>query len=64
MVAANRIIRFLGMHAVGQLQAIRCHKQFQGGSVLSVQTTERYLGCKQRLRNTANDRIGLEPGAP
>jgi integrase len=27
----------------------------------SVQTTERYLGCKQRLRNAVNDRIGLEP---
>ncbi len=29
---------------------------------LSVQTTERYLGCKQRLRNAVNDRIGLKPG--
>jgi len=28
---------------------------------VSVQTTERYLGCKQRLRNAVNDRIGLEP---
>jgi integrase len=28
---------------------------------VSVQTTERYLGCKQRFRNAANDRIGLEP---
>ena len=27
----------------------------------SVQTTERYIGCKQRLRNAVNDRIGLEP---
>jgi hypothetical protein len=26
-----------------------------------VQTTERYLGCKQRFRNAVNDRIGLEP---
>jgi hypothetical protein len=26
--------------------------------------TERYLGCKQRLRNAANDRIGLEPESP
>jgi hypothetical protein len=25
------------------------------------QTTERYLGCKQRLRNAVNDKIGLEP---
>jgi integrase len=30
---------------------------------MSVQTTERYLGCKQRLRNAVNDKIGLEPAA-
>jgi integrase len=28
---------------------------------VSVQTTERYLGCKQRIRRAVNDRIGLEP---
>ena len=28
---------------------------------LSVQTTERYLGCKQRIRSPVNDRIGIEP---
>jgi site-specific recombinase XerD len=28
---------------------------------LSVQTTERYLGCKQRIRSAVNDRIGIEP---
>jgi site-specific recombinase XerD len=27
----------------------------------SVQTTERYLGCQQRLREAVNDKIGLEP---
>jgi len=27
----------------------------------SVQTTEKYLGCKQRLQNAVNDRIGIEP---
>jgi hypothetical protein len=26
---------------------------------VSVQTTERYLGCKQRIRGAVNDRIGL-----
>jgi hypothetical protein len=26
-----------------------------------VQTTERYLGCKQRFREAVNDRIGIEP---
>jgi len=33
--------------------------QFLLGHV-SVQTTERYLGCKQRLREAVNDKIGLE----
>jgi hypothetical protein len=28
---------------------------------VSVQTTERYLGCKQRIRNAVNDRIGTQP---
>jgi hypothetical protein len=28
---------------------------------VSVQTAERYLGCKQRLQNAVNDRIGIEP---
>lgn len=34
--------------------------QFLLGHV-SVQTTERYLGCKQRLRGAVNDCIGIEP---
>jgi site-specific recombinase XerD len=37
--------------------------QFLLGHV-SVQTTERYIGCKQRLRNAVNDSIGLEPEKP
>jgi hypothetical protein len=36
--------------------------QFLLGYV-SVQTTEKYLGCKQRLRVAVNDQIGIEPGA-
>jgi integrase len=28
---------------------------------VSVQTTERYLGCTQRIRAAVNDRIGIEP---
>jgi hypothetical protein len=28
---------------------------------MSVQTTERYLGCKQRIRSVVNDHIGIEP---
>jgi len=34
--------------------------QFLLGHV-SVQTTEKYLGCKQRLREAVNDRLGIEP---
>src|SRR5664279_2063776 len=36
------------------------HENCQAAHV-SIQTTERYLGCKQRFRNAVNDRIGLEP---
>ena len=28
---------------------------------VSVQTTEKYLGCKQTLRVAVNDHIGIEP---
>ena len=34
--------------------------QFLLGHV-SIQTTERYLGCKQKLRFAVNDRMGIEP---
>src|SRR3989454_1088425 len=40
----------------GELEQI----QFLLGHV-SVQTTERDLGCKQRIRSAVNDRIGIEP---
>ena len=40
----------------GELEQI----QFLLGHI-SVQTTERYLGCKQRIRSAVNDRIGVEP---
>jgi hypothetical protein len=40
----------------GELEQI----QFLLGHV-SVQTTERYIGCKQRLKVAANDRLGIEP---
>jgi len=42
--------------AGGELEQI----QFLLGHV-SVQTTERYLGCKQKIRDAVNDRIGIEP---
>jgi site-specific recombinase XerD len=40
----------------GELEQI----QFLLGHV-SVQTTERYLGCKQKIRDAVNDRLGIEP---
>ena len=36
--------------------------QFLLGHV-SIQTTERYLGCKQKLRCAVNDHLGIEPDA-
>lgn len=42
--------------AGGELEQI----QFLLGHV-SVQTTEKYLGCKQRFREAVNDMIGIEP---
>lgn len=43
-------------NAGGELEQI----QFLLGHV-SVQTTEKYLGCKQRFREAVNDEIGIEP---
>ena len=59
----------LAPHVLRRTCARLCHQaggeleqiQFLLGHV-SVQTTERYLGCKQRFRNAVDDRIGLEPG--
>lgn len=45
--------------AIGsRLLQSRNHTHYVAGSV---ETTERYLACKQRLRGAVNDRIGLEP---
>ena len=48
----------LGHAAGGELEQI----QFLLGHA-SIQTTERYLGCKQRIRSAVNERIGIEPPA-
>ena len=67
--AANRLgVAKLAPHDLRRTCARLCHAsggeleqiQFLLGHV-SVQTTERYLGCKQRIRSAVNDRIGLEP---
>ena len=61
-------IEKLAPHDLRRTCARLCHQaggeldqiQFLLGHV-SVQTTERYLGCKQRIRNAVNDRIGIQP---
>ena len=67
--AANRVgVAKLAPHDLRRTCARLCHAsggeleqiQFLLGHV-SVQTTERYLGCKQRIHSAANDRIGIEP---
>jgi site-specific recombinase XerD len=67
--AANRVgVGKLAPHDLRRTCARLCHAsggeleqiQFLLGHV-SVQTTERYLGCKQRIRSAVNDRIGIEP---
>jgi site-specific recombinase XerD len=58
----------LGPHDLRRSCAKLCHSaggeldqiQFLPGHA-SVQTTERYLGCKQRIRGAVNDHIGIEP---
>jgi integrase len=68
--ASNSGLSGVAPHDLRRTCAKLCHEaggeleqiQFLLGHV-SVQTTERYLGCKQRFRNAVNDNIGLEPGS-
>jgi len=62
-------IEKLAPHDLRRTCARLCHlaggdldqSQFLLGHV-SIQTTERYLGCKQKLRDAVDDRMGIEPG--
>ena len=66
--AAKAGIEKLAPHDLRRTCARLCHTaggeleriQFLLGHV-SIQTTERYLGCKQRIRGAVNDKIGIEP---
>jgi integrase len=66
--AANSGLSGLAPHDLRRTCARLCHQaggepeqiQFLLGHV-SIETTERYLGCKQRLRNAVNDNIGRQP---
>jgi integrase len=59
----------LAPHDLRRTCARLCHQagdgleqiQFLLGHI-SIETTEKYLGCKQRFQNAVNDAIGLEPG--
>lgn len=68
--AALAAIEKLAPHDVRRTCARLCH--LAGGELdqiqlllghISIQTIERYLGCKQKLRDAVNDRIGIEPEA-
>ncbi|HTT21593.1 MAG TPA: tyrosine-type recombinase/integrase [Candidatus Sulfotelmatobacter sp.] len=66
--AAKAGIEKLAPHDLRRTCARLCHAaggeleqiQFLLGHV-SIQTTERYLGCKQRIRGAVNDKIGIGP---
>ena len=67
--AAKRAgIERLAPHGLWCSYARPCHQsggeldqtQFLLGHV-SIQTSERYLGCKQKLRHVVNDKMGIEP---
>jgi integrase len=68
VAAAKSGLSGLAPHDLRRTCARLCHQaggeleqiQFLLGHV-SIETTERYLGCKQRFRNAVNDKIGLEP---
>ena len=68
-IAVSMNIPRLAPHDLRRSCARLCHDsgggleqiQFLLGHV-SVQTTERYIGCRQRLRVAVNDKLSIEPG--
>lgn len=67
--AASMNIPHLAPHDLRRSCARLCHDS--GGALeqihfllghVSVQTTERYIGCRQHLRIAVNDKLGIEPG--
>jgi site-specific recombinase XerD len=66
--ATRSVNEKLAQHDLRRTCARLCHVaggeldqiQFLLGHV-SIQTTERYLGCKQKLRIAVNDNLGIEP---
>jgi integrase len=70
VAAARAKIDKLAPHDLRRTCARLCHLaggeldqiQFLLGHV-AIQTTERYLGCKQKLRCAVNDLLGIEPEA-
>jgi integrase len=68
--AARAGIEKLAPHDLRRTCARLCH--LAGGELdqirfllghVSIQTTERYLGCRQKLRCAVNDKLGIEPEA-
>lgn len=66
--AAQAGIDRLVLHNLRRICARLCH--LAGGELdqiqfllghISIQTTEQYLGCKQKLRKAVNDKIRIEP---
>ena len=57
----------LAPHDLRRTCARLCHlaggelEQVQFYWDVAIQTTERDLGCKQKLRSAVNDRLGIEP---
>jgi integrase len=67
--AARAGIDNLAPHDLRRTCARLCHlaggelDQIQFTLGVLIQTTERYLGCKQKLRVAVNDQLGIKPDA-